>query len=249
MMKRNFYNARFPKCIVQLVFLCLCLTASAAWRSSLYSDHWTPPGTNTSFYTAAFLQDFSYAGYKRGEVSIPLVTNPVFNVTSYGADPSGTSNSTVAIQDAINAASAAGGGVVYMPAGTYKVAPVGTSSYSLRIATGNIVLRGAGVTQTYILNTNYVMRSKKIISIGPTASLGSWVAITSDLPGPTRPASVLAIKCSWIGHSRRLGLMSITRALGGRQRMDLQMLSTCVKLRPLMLVQDGLKWMFPPATQ
>jgi Pectate lyase superfamily protein len=42
------------------------------------------------------------------------------NVVSYGADPSGAADSTSAIQDAINAMPAAGG-VVYVPAGTYKV--------------------------------------------------------------------------------------------------------------------------------
>lgn len=43
-----------------------------------------------------------------------------FNVVaSYGADKTGVVEATTAIQNAINAASAAGGGVVYLPAGTY----------------------------------------------------------------------------------------------------------------------------------
>jgi hypothetical protein len=42
------------------------------------------------------------------------------NVVSYGGDPTGAADSTSAIQDAINALPAAGG-VVYLPAGTYKV--------------------------------------------------------------------------------------------------------------------------------
>jgi hypothetical protein len=46
----------------------------------------------------------------------------VFNaVTGFGADPTGTTDSAVAIQNAINACGAAGGGIVYLPQGTYKV--------------------------------------------------------------------------------------------------------------------------------
>ena len=56
---------------------------------------------------------------------IPVFANPtlpsgipttVFNVTSYGAVGNGVANNTTAIQDAINAAEAAGGGIVEIPA-------------------------------------------------------------------------------------------------------------------------------------
>ena len=46
---------------------------------------------------------------------------PAFNVVTYGADPTGVTDSTTAIQNAINAAVAAGGGRVIFPAGTHKV--------------------------------------------------------------------------------------------------------------------------------
>lgn len=44
-----------------------------------------------------------------------------FDVTAYGATGDGLTDDTVAIQDAIDAAAAAGGGVVYFPAGVYVV--------------------------------------------------------------------------------------------------------------------------------
>ena len=44
---------------------------------------------------------------------------PVFDVKAYGASGSGTVADTGAINRAINAASQAGGGTVYLPAGTY----------------------------------------------------------------------------------------------------------------------------------
>ena len=46
---------------------------------------------------------------------------PIFDVTAYGADPTGAADSTVEIQDAIDAAEAAMGGIVYFPAGIYTV--------------------------------------------------------------------------------------------------------------------------------
>jgi hypothetical protein len=49
-------------------------------------------------------------------------------VTQFGADNTGAADSTTAIQNAINALSASAGGVVYLPAGTYKVTSTLTMS-------------------------------------------------------------------------------------------------------------------------
>lgn len=156
------------------------------WRSSLYPVTWQPPSASVSFANAKLIQDFSYAGYRRGEAFLPSISGPVFDVTSYGADASGTNNSTVAIQNAINAASAAGGGVVYLPAGIYRVSPQGTDDFALRISTSNIVLRGAGVSQSMIVNTTRTMRNGAVIQVSPqSTSLGTVRIITADLPGPT----------------------------------------------------------------
>ena len=49
-------------------------------------------------------------------------TTPAWvNVTSYGADPTGASDSAGAFNDAVTAVANAGGGVVYIPAGGYKI--------------------------------------------------------------------------------------------------------------------------------
>jgi hypothetical protein len=45
-----------------------------------------------------------------------------FNVLHYGADPTGVTDATVAIQNAINAANTAGGGEVFFPNGIYLIA-------------------------------------------------------------------------------------------------------------------------------
>ncbi len=61
----------------------------------------------------------------------PKIVSPVYptgdiviadyDVTDYGADRTGTNDSTAAIQNAVNDCYSSGGGTVWMPAGTYKV--------------------------------------------------------------------------------------------------------------------------------
>ena len=46
---------------------------------------------------------------------------PVFDVVGFGADPTGATDSTTAIQEAINAVISSGGGVVYFPKGVYMI--------------------------------------------------------------------------------------------------------------------------------
>ena len=163
------------------------LAAAAPWRSTLYPENWTPPGESVSFTTDKLIQDFSYAGYQRSEQAVPNITGPVFDVTTYGADATGASDSTVAIQNAINAAAAGGGGVVFLPAGEFRVSPQGSDNFALRISTSDIVLRGAGTAQTFLLNTSYTMTGKAVIQVSPpSAPLGTARNLTADLPGPTR---------------------------------------------------------------
>ena len=181
---------------VRIGALCLAFIpgmafAQAPWRSELYPESWTPPW-DKPFETEKLIQDFSYAGYHMGEVELPVISGPVFDVTAYEADPTGKKDSTLAIQKAIDAASAKGAGVVYLPAGTYLVSPQGTNSFVLRISHSNIVLRGAGRDKTFLFNNSYQMRLKSIILAEgdptrwrdkPTSS--PVIAITRDLLTPT----------------------------------------------------------------
>ncbi|MDR6879896.1 glycosyl hydrolase family 28-related protein [Bacillus sp. 3255] len=164
-------------CGMLAIFASLVMPADPAqagtpWRSSLYPADWTPGYKDAQ---GRFLQDFSYAGYWRGEKSIPADPpgNTYNAVTQYGADPSGAADSTTAIQNAINAAGIAGGGIVYLPAGTYKVKPQGTDNSALWINRNNVVLRGAGKASTFIYNDSTSMRNKSVIRMAPLAS-GDW---------------------------------------------------------------------------
>ncbi|WOO41034.1 DUF7594 domain-containing protein [Rubellicoccus peritrichatus] len=163
-----------------------------AWRSTLYPADWTHDLGSKDFYEDKIIQDFSYAGYEHGDVPIPDVLSPVFDVTSvaYGADPNGINDSTSAIQSAINDAESAGGGVVYMPAGTYRLVLPASASTVLRIDRPNVVLRGAGIDQTYLYNETVDMRGKSIIQVAgpssasPFGNLSPSTAVTLDLTGP-----------------------------------------------------------------
>ena len=161
--------------------------ASESWRSELYPENWQSPDESISFYDDKLIQDFSYAGYKRGEEPIPDVTGPILDVVRYGADPTGASDSTEAIQAAINAAESLGGGVVFLPAGEFRVSHTGSSNFVLRISASNIVLRGAGVGETFLLNTSYTMRNRTVLLVAPpSVTTGAARSITAELPGPTR---------------------------------------------------------------
>ena len=180
------------------IFLATCFifnqSIAQSWRSSLYPGNWTPPVTK-NFYNDAFLQDYSFAGYQRGEKSIPSPSGKIFDVTTapYSADKTGAQDATTAIQKAIDDAQTNNGGVVYLPAGTYKVDP-GSNLQALKISKSNICLKGDGTGKTFILNNTYNMNNKSIIKM---AGAGSWTSIPSSKAFLTadvmNPVNILAV--------------------------------------------------------
>jgi hypothetical protein len=89
--------------------------------------------------------------YNTGSGSLSWSPTGTYNVISYGADPTGSSSSTAAIQAAINAAVPLGGGIIQIPAGTYKITGelnFGPGSYPNSV---NLVIQGAGHGLTQIL--------------------------------------------------------------------------------------------------
>ena len=167
------------------------------WRSKLYPENWKPGFKDSD---ERFLHDFSYAGYHQGEMEIPVIENNIADVTlaPYNADNTGETDVTAAIQKALNDVGQSGGGVVYLPAGTYKVNP-GSGETALRIQYSNTILRGAGTDSTFIYNSNSNMRQKNIIWL-----MGDWCTwatengtvskLSSDLMYPTRVIPVQSVK-------------------------------------------------------
>lgn len=141
-------------------------SVQAGWRSSLYPADWKPGYEDPQ---GRSLQDFSYAGYHRGEKELPERAGNTIDVTKapYHADPKGVADSTLAIQAGLDAAAKAGGGIVFMPSGTYRIAPPAGQKVALRVEGNDTVLRGAGAGKTFLFNDTFDMREKTVIEVKP----------------------------------------------------------------------------------
>ncbi len=145
-----------------------CPDQASGWRSALFPSDWTPAFTTAEGH---FLHDFSYAGYRNGSETIPLKAGrPTVSVVDFGADPTGSADSTVAFQQAIDSLSP-GGGIVTIPAGLYRCDDI------LTITTPGTVLRGAGPNSSRI----YFTRSAGITSKGHITFRGN-VQRETDIP-------------------------------------------------------------------
>lgn len=169
-----------PLHLALLVALLACPPLAAAadaddtWRSRLYPADWAPGHTDEH---GLFLHDFSYAGYHRGEKPLPDGHDgPTLDVTDedYGADPTGEQDSTAAIQKAIDEAAGRGGGVVYLPEGTYRIAPPEEARQTLLIPHGNITLRGDGPGKTHLYNATPYMHRTAVVRAAPDGRNASW---------------------------------------------------------------------------
>lgn len=80
----------------------------------------------------------SQSGIAEAACSVTLVPLPFLNVKSYGAVGNGTTNDTAAFQCAVDAAAAAGGGVILVPAGNYLI------SGTIYVASHGITIQGMG---------------------------------------------------------------------------------------------------------
>jgi hypothetical protein len=100
------------------------------WRSALYPEDWVPGFTSPDGHA---LHDFSYAGYRGGGVPLGQdASEQVFEVATEEGD------TTPRAQAAIDAAVAAGGGVVHFAEGLHRL------DGRLRVGASRVVLRGDG---------------------------------------------------------------------------------------------------------
>lgn len=106
--------------------------------------------------TTPRLYDYSLAGYRYGEDPRPIGALPVFHVRDFGAQANSGAEAVDGIQAAIDAASAAGGGIVQLDAGVYDIR-IDKWREPLKITTSHVILRGAGshLDGTLIVNHRY----------------------------------------------------------------------------------------------
>jgi polygalacturonase len=136
----------------------------------------------------------------------PLPTIPhlstIYNITSYGATTSSTNNAS-AIQSAINAASAAGGGTVLIPAGTFLSGPISLkSNINFEIASG-ATLKALPMSSYGSGSTNFITASRlsnfEITGAGAIDGQGSawWSAFNSN-SSITRPRLLNITNCNTV---------------------------------------------------
>jgi len=91
--------------------------------------------------------DFSNAGVNFSNKDIPSLALSIFSVTDYGAMPNDKIEDRKAIQDTINAAQKAGGGIIQFPAGRFLINEQPGRQQGLIISQSNIILRGNNHSQ------------------------------------------------------------------------------------------------------
>jgi hypothetical protein len=181
-----------------------------AWRSQLYPTNWQP---GVDMGAGKMLPDFSYAGYHRGEQQIPDISGPVYNVINYGARPNDVGDDAGAIQAAIDAAENNGGGVVYLPTGTYYVKPTYHAAWSgdpngypwaLLVTKSGVVMRGDGPEKTEIFYDSTYSSKGGIIRIDPdpNSDRNYWPPAAFDLK-----------KGDWEEENARGSIVAITNNL------------------------------------
>jgi len=119
-------------------------TTAGPWHSKLFNA----AGQLQDGPNGERLIDYSYAGYRNSNVPLPAQGSVTVDVGKT-ADPTGNKDSTAAIQAAIDAVAKAKGGVVFIPAGLYRLDGV------LTISASGTVIRGAGPTKTRLYFTRH----------------------------------------------------------------------------------------------
>ena len=113
--------------------------------------------------TEPILPDYSYAGYRYFGEPVPDVTHPVFDVADYGAVANDGLSDQSAIVNAIAAAEASGGGIVFFPPGEFLVNTDADRNSAgaftpIYVRGSRTILRGSGSRQggTVIRQVNYM---------------------------------------------------------------------------------------------
>lgn len=144
----------------------------AQWRSALYPTHWTPEFTDED---GRFLHDFSYSGYKNGEVPLPDEVPGDFHRVVLTSD--GSTDVTALLQTAIDEVGARGGGTVFLPEGLYRVDGLLTVEHS------GVVLRGEGPERSRLWFTRATqMTDKASLTFKGSVEAGELVPLAEDAP-------------------------------------------------------------------
>jgi hypothetical protein len=140
-------------------------TGPDVWRSVYFPTDWLPVHAGGKRDGAGrALPDFSYAGYHQGLQKPPVGQGKIV-ATVDAKLGDGKTDATAALQATIDAACKAGGGVVVVPAGTYKLTMPSGKNAALSIGCSALVLRGEGVTTRLLFDDATDIRGKSVLGI------------------------------------------------------------------------------------
>ncbi len=111
----------------------------------------------------------------------------VFNVKAYGAKGDGVTDDTVAIQSAINACGTAGGGIVFLPLGTYII------SATLTLSDAAVSLIGASIAASVISPNSSLTGS--VLSLVPASFTYTHAGTYADFTIDGANAPIGSIGC------------------------------------------------------
>lgn len=200
------------------IFFALSCFLNTASTNAAESAFWQQFKQAIIEETEPTLPDFSYAGYDYSESQTPDTSSwAVFYVTAYGAIADDTGFDDTAIQAAIDAAEAAGGGVVFFPPGQYKISPNETVGENIFINGSNILLKGsgsgAGGTEIFKVNKK-VDNGSYIFEVEPTSlSESTKTTVVADAPRESFEIEVASTASLSVGQRIILRTDSIPYAL------------------------------------
>jgi hypothetical protein len=168
-----------------------------AWRSALYPEGWEPGYRDAQGWG---LQDFSWAGYRKGEEPEIQEDALVWDVRAFGAVGDGSADATGAFQGALDAAGAAGGGVVFVPEGLYRV------DDRLVVRSSGVALRGEGPTRSRIYFTRWEGMSD-LAHLSFQGAVSRWrpLALASDAASGDSVVEVESVAGLEVGDSVAVG--------------------------------------------
>jgi polygalacturonase len=137
---------------------------------------------------------------------LPVIPHPTFDITRYGAVGDGRTMNTAAIQKAVDAASAAGGGTVLVPAGKFLTGPFTlASSINLHLGAGAVILISDDMAH-YPSDANRYRDSISVSDAHDVEISGEgvidgqgavwWTAFRSNPGGTHRPYMVKIANCT-----------------------------------------------------
>ena len=138
-------------------------------------------------------------------IPLPAIPAKTFDIVDFGAVPDGKTPATVAIQKAIETASAAGGGIVLVPPGKFLTGPFTlTNSIDLHLAKGAVLLLNDDRTTYPLSNKRFVdaitannCHDLRLSGEGIIDGQGQswWEAFHSDPNLPHRPYLIKFTNC------------------------------------------------------